>query len=690
MFVPIRPAFVARAALLAGAILTGLALPRADPTHAQDLLDPAQNPITAIRARSWADAQAAAARFADPVAEKLVLYFRLRDPGAATAAEIADFMQRNPDWPAQAMLERRRQEAIALDPDDAAVLAQCAAAPPASASVAAAIPLAPPSIAAVMLRCAEALANAGRTAEATEAARQAWITAIDDPATEAVFLRRWAGVASDDDQWARFQRLAWSDPAGGARQIPRLDPLHQSAAETRLASKRDDPRAEALIAALPPALRDDPGLMLDRARALRRADRAADALTLWLQDGANAQRAAPDHLAAFWAERNLLARKLLQEAAKPGGGNYQDAYALVAARGRVVGEPLLDAEFFAGFIALRMLHEPGRAAAHFEALAADSSAAITQARAHYWLARTAAAAGVDAKSEYVKAAAWPTTFYGQLAALAQASPPAATAAGEAQAALSARIRALRDPGWTQDTVLAFTGHEVVRAAAWLVAWGDIQHARLFLLRMDELAPISAERALTAAFALQLGTPDSAVAVARRMGRDGLALPRMGWPAPFDPPTPPDAGFSLGIMRQESSFDVGAISTSGARGLMQLMPPTATVVARQLGVPVSIPSLTYDASQNMRLGTAYLQQMLSSFDGCLPLAAAAYNAGPHRVAQWLGDNGDPRGGAVDMIDWIELIPVDETRNYVQRVIENAVIYRAQRGDASPVLTTPWAR
>ncbi len=430
--------------------------------------------------------------------------------------------------------------------------------------------------------------------------------------------------------------------------------------------------------------------MLDRARALRHADRAADALALWLRDGANAQRAAPNHLAAFSGERNLLARKLLREAAQAGGGNYQDAYALVVGRGRVVGEPLLDAEFFAGFIALRMLHDPGRAAAHFEALAADSSAAITQARAHYWLGRTAAAAALDARSEYAKAAAWPTTFYGQLAALAPAGPPAAAAAGEAQAALFARIRALRDPGWTQDTVLAFTEHEVVRAAAWLVAWGDVQDARLFLLRMDELAPITAERALTAAFALQLGSPDSAVVVARRMGRDGLALPRMGWPAPFDPPTPPDASFSLGIMRQESNFDVGAISSSGARGLMQLMPPTATVVARQLGVAASIPSLTYDSRQNMRLGTAYLQQLLNSFDGCLPLAAAAYNAGPTRVAQWLGDNGDPRSGPVDMIDWIELIPADETRNYVQRVIENVQIYRAQRGDASPVLTTPWTR
>ena len=186
-------------------------------------------------------------------------------------------------------------------------------------------------------------------------------------------------------------------------------------------------------------------------------------------------------------------------------------------------------------------------------------------------------------------------------------------------------------------------------------------------------------------------PDGAVFVARRMGRDGLALPHAGWPMPFNPAAPPDPSFSLGIMRQESSFDIGAVSPSGARGLMQLMPPTAQEVARQLGIPVSIPALTSDAGSNMRLGTAYLQEVLTRFDNCLPLAAAAYNAGPHRVAQWLGDNGDPRTGPIDMVDWIELIPISETRNYVQRVSENVVMYRAARKDPTPILSaTPWTR
>jgi soluble lytic murein transglycosylase len=636
MRIPIRVAMAGSVLLLSGGV------------HAQD-----PNPLTAVRADHWTEAQVAAARFADPVAEKLVLYLRLRAPGAATAAEIADFMQRNPDWPAQAMLERRRQEAIATEPDDAAVLSQCSPAP---------------TLAAAMLRCAEAIANAGRATDADALARQAWVNEIDSATGEAAFLRRWGGIASADDQWARFQRLAWlSDPAAAARQIARLTGSHHTAAEARLAAKRDDPQTESLVAVLPPALQVDPGLVLDRVRALRRADRDPEAAALM---GRIAESA---NVSEFWSERNVLARKLLHD------GDAKTAYNIVTGHGQIADEQRAEADFFAGFIALRMLHDAATAEKHFRSLA-DSHSVITQSRAHYWLARTAAAGGRDARPEYAKSAAWPTTFYGQLAALALGETPASL------------IAKLHDPGWTQDTALAFTGHEVLRAAAWLIAWGDPQRARVFLTRMDELAPIPAERALTAAFAAYAGMPDGAVFVARRMGRDGIALPHLGWPMPYNPAAPPDPAFSLGIMRQESSFDVGAVSPSGARGLMQLMPPTASAVAKELGILASVPTLTVDASHNIRLGTAYLQEVLTRFDSCLPLAAAAYNAGPHRVVQWLADNGDPRIGPVDMVDWIELIPVGETRNYVQRVTENVVMYRASRNDPTPILpaATPWTR
>jgi soluble lytic murein transglycosylase len=625
--------------------------------------NPGTNPIPAIRADRWAEAGAAAASYADPVPLKLVQYYRLLAPGTASATEIADFMRTNPDWPSQAQLARRRQDALASEPDNTIVLAQCAEAGVVQA--------------AALLRCADARAAAGQAAEAGETARRAWVSAIGDTGTEAAFQRRWAGLPTPDDEWARFQRLAWRDQAAASRQLPRLDPARRQAGDVRMALKRDDPVVDAQYLNLPPRLRDDPGMMLDRARNLRRTGRSAEAVALWTRAGAAAQRAEPEHLSDFWSERHQLVRKILRE------GDRAGAYAVAAEHGQTAAETLTDAEFLAGFIALRQLNDPGRATRHFRTLSDVSKAAITQGRAHYWLGRAAAASGRDPTEDYRRSAVWANTFYGQMAGLAL---------GEDTTALSNRVRAMRDPEWTHDVATAFTGHEVVRAAAWLVAWGDPVRARPFLLRMDEIAPVAAERSLNANLALRVGLPDMAVFIARRVGRDGSALPQAGWPVPYQPPADFDASIALGIMRQESSFDIGAVSSSGARGLMQLMPFTARDVAKQLGIPTSLPVLTSDPDHNMRLGTTYIRDMLSRFGGSLPMAVAAYNAGPHRVDQWLGDIGDPRPSAarLDMIDWIELIPFNETRNYVQRVLENIVIYRARRNEDTPTLLTQWVR
>jgi soluble lytic murein transglycosylase len=618
------------------------------------------DPIAAIRADRWSDAQAAASTYADPVATKLVTYYRLLTPGAATAAEIADFMAKSPDWPNQALLQRRQDEAIAAEPDLANVLAEC--------------DRIHPTLPRTLVHCAEAEANAGHLSQANDDARRAWIDGIGD---DAAFLSRWTTAIRPEDHWARFQHLIEHDPAAAARQIPRLGAAHRAAAEAQLALQHSAPNAETLLAGLPATLRHDPGIMLDHARWLRLADRPADALELWQRDGLVAQQdASPDQRADFWPERNTLARKLLQN------GDPKGAYSLTDQHGEITPPQMLDAEFLAGFIALRRLNDPAAATKHFEALAALSKAAITQSRAHYWLGRAAAAGGKDPRPEYDKAAAWPTTFYGQLAALAL---------GDDAKALANRITALHDPVFTRNQVFAFTDREVVRAAAMLVAWNDPHRARSFLLRMDELAPDPADRSLTAEFALRVGLPDTAVFVARRMGRDGLMLPEAGWPIAAEPPDGPvDPALALGIIRQESSFDIGAVSPSGARGLMQLMPFTAEAVAKQIGSPTSLVSLTEDPAHNMRLGTQYLAEMLQRFDNSLPLAIAAYNAGPHRVDEWLPQYGDPRVGPIDMVDWIELIPFSETRNYVQRVLENVVVYRARRGETTPTLLAQWTQ
>ena len=621
----------------------------------------------ALHDNRWADADALAAASPDPVARKLVLYTRLLTPGAAHPAEIASFMAANPQWPNGGLLSRRLSEAMAAEPDDRAVLDICLHQPVREV----------PSL----LRCATANANAGRAPDAADGARQAWLGGITDQAAELGFIRQWGRLLTAADQWRRFDRLAWSDNGAvgspAFRQIARLDPSQRPAAEARLALKRDDASARALVMALPGGATVDPALMLELAKWLRRAGQDDDAQRLWLALGADAERTtAPEHRPAFWDERNLLARRRLRT------GDYPGAYALVDGAAALAPEQAIDAEFLAGFIALRRLNNTDAAARHFRTLAGLSHAAITQGRAYYWLGRTADARHdpEGARTAYAAAAAWPTTFYGQLAA---------RALGEDDAALGERIRAARDPGWTPARALDFAGTENARAAALLVAWGEPRRARAFVLRLDELAADGTDRTLAARLAVGFGLPDLAVAIARRAGRDGVSLTEAGWPLAVAPPAGPvEPALALGLIRQESNFNTDALSPVGARGLMQLMPATAQAVAHKLGDgTVNLAALSTDPAYNMRLGTAYLAGLLEQFGGAMPYAVAGYNAGPGRVADWLATNGDPSSGNIDMVDWIELIPFNETRNYVQRVTENVVVYRAL---ANTVLPHPLAR
>lgn len=599
--------------------------------------------LAAIQAQRWADADAIAAVLTDPMGAKLARYYRLLTPGAAGATEIAAFLTANPDWPAQSTLSRRLGEALALEPDDRTAATICAQRPPETS--------------AALLRCA----NAARPpTDPALAAREAWVRGVDGPA-EVPFLKQWGRMLTGADQWRRFDRLAWTDPgtpgSPASRQAVRLDPAYHAPAEARLALRRDDPTAPALAR----VVRADPAIMFELARWYRRAGLDRDAAQVWVSQAALLQQTPVERRPALWDERNRLGRRLL------GLGEGPLALQVLDDPG-LTGEPALDQLFLTGWLNLRLGRAPA-ALARFDHLLQTSQSVLTQSRAQYWRGRALAALQRDPAPAYRAAAQWPVSYYGQLAAQALGREGEAPLATLAQAA---------DPPWSLADAQAFIVHDLARASLLLTAWGQPRRSRMFLLRLDELEPAPGRRAMLATMANGLGLPDLAVAVARRAGRDGTMLPRSGWPTPYMPPAGVEPAIVLALMRQESSFDEQIVSPAGARGLMQLMPATATAVARRLGEPPDLAALTVDPQANMRLGTAYLRTLMDQF-GAWPLALAAYNAGPRRVQDWISTNGDPRPGSgdtIDMIDWIELIPFNETRNYVQRVMENITVYRAR--------------
>ncbi|MDP2763472.1 MAG: lytic transglycosylase domain-containing protein, partial [Brevundimonas sp.] len=336
--------------------------------------------------------------------------------------------------------------------------------------------------------------------------------------------------------------------------------------------------------------------------------------------------------------------------------NWQAAYDAMAGHGFPGGERKVDAEFFAGWAALVKLNDPIRATAHFETLRQASSTPITQGRALYWLGRVAEARGeTPAAIQYYQAGSRHIqTFYGQLAA---------EKAGQTTIALP------RDPVPSAADVAAFEANEVVRALRILGETGETSLFRVFAYQLDDDLPGPAGLALLMDLSRNYGEGFTAMMVGRAASQRGFLMPERQYPVRMPPPVAGAAPleFTLAITRQESSFDPRARSHANARGMMQFLPGTGRAVARQLGLPYSDERL-YDGDFNMTLGSYHLGDLTNRFGGSMLLTTIGYNAGPARPPQWIARCGDPRGGSVDPIDFIECAPFTETRNYMMRVME----------------------
>ena len=606
--------------------------------------------VDAFRAAArdnWRRAHSLARRASDPLGATILRWWDYSRPGStASFAAIARFMDEHPDWPDQRLLQINAEAAMARGVSDAEVLAWYRWRDPISAPG--------------RLRYADALRARGEDERAAALVRTAWVDGSFTPRELRETYRRYRSMLRSEDHVARLDRLVWANHSLAARRMYRyVDEGHQRLAEARLLLRARQGGVDHAIQRVPAELRDHPGLVYERLRWRRAKGRDDDALALL--------RAQPGDLGPrpklWWRERAILARRALED------GQTERAYALAAGHSQTTASTYSEAEWLAGWIALRFLDDARAALPHFVTMHGAVTMPISRARGAYWAGRAAEALGDpdSAALWYEKAALYPATFYGQLAI-------ARIAARDAPL-----IRAA--PASTVDATL--DGHPLIAAVRFLTFLGRDYLAEPFYHRLSKLARNETDHALISALALSVGQPHESIRAAQQAARDGYVSIDRLFPL-VDVPFARDNGdlehaLVLALIRQESRFDRQARSSSGALGLMQLMPRTAQDVARRMGLSESRKRLTANATHNIALGSRYLHDLVQRFDGSYLLAVAAYNGGPRNVARWIAANGDPRRDPdVDIIDWIEMIPLPETRNYVQRVLEGTQVYRWQLG------------
>jgi soluble lytic murein transglycosylase len=597
--------------------------------------------ISAARTGDWPQAYAAAARSSTPLPMKIVRWLDYsRSNVAGRFADVAAFIEQNPDWPGQKILRRQAEQALATESD---------------AIAAPWLQRFPPVTAIGKGRLAAIEIARGDTAGGIAALRQAWIEGDLNAGDERDFLARYGANLRPEDNVKRLDRLLWDHQADAARRmLPMVPADYRAEAVARLALYDRAANADIIVAQVPQALRNDPGLVFDMVHWERHNDQNEAAAQLLLAHPDNPVR--PDN----WAgERQTVARRLLA------AGNADLAYRVVQQTTASDSSNYSEAEFLSGYIALRFMKDPSLAFEHFSRVLARSTTPWGKSRAAYWSGRAAEAGGKPelAAKWYAAGAEHMATFYGQLAAhqLGNDAPP----------------HPLPEPRPSAAELVEFNSRPLVQAAGLFADASDRDHVKAFLLQEADLAKHPIDFAMNASFAEQHGRVDVAITVAKRSIDAGMPLMIHGYPLTALPAGGTvEHALLLAIVRTESAFDQEAISGAGARGLMQLMPGTAALIAKQQQLPYSADRLTSDGGYNLTLGSAYIAKLLDDFGGSYALAIAAYNAGPGRVRQWLGDYGDPRGRQIAMVDWIEAIPFTETRLYVQRVLESVQIYRGQ--------------
>lgn len=642
---PSQPSAAAeRKSQVPSAVAATVSTPQAD-------LDALENVIDLVRRRKPADASQAQAAIGDPLARKLAEWIILRSvDNGATVERYRAFITANPSWPSQSFMRRRAEAALWDDRrDDATIMAWFQNETPLSAKG--------------RLVLARALLARGDRANAERYVREAWRDDAISGDLEAIILDQFGSLLRPADHKARMDALLYgSSHEAAMRAARRLGSDQVALAKARIAVSRRASNAKALLDDVPRELHGDAGYIFSKIQWLRRQERVEEAGRLMLSAPRDPARL--HDLDEWWIERRVLARELLD------AGDNRAAYQIA----RDAALPARDVyktqqEFTAGWIALRFLKDPTTASQHFARIAARSDNPTALARAGYWLGRAAEASGrsQDARAAYQSAAAYSTSYYGQLSRAKLGLPQI-----ELNHAPGSRLRGIERL-------------EVVRAVQLLYALNEREMAIPILADMGENADVDvltglgelASRNNDARGMLQLGK----AALNRGLPFDFYAYPVSGIPHYRSIGPDVDQSIVFAIARQESGFNQKVVSPAQAYGLMQVTPDAGRYVTKKYGASFDINRLKSDPVYNTTLGAAELGGLIEDYRGSYILTFAGYNAGRGSVRKWIARYGDPRDPNVDAVDWVERIPFSETRNYVQRVMENLQVYRARFGGGS---------
>ena len=597
--------------------------------------------LKSAKSRRWSRARNLAARINNPLPGKIITWLYLRETGARRSFKRrADFIETNQNWPDVRTLRIRAEEIVDQSMSPSETLEWFRKFPPLSG----------PGIAAL----AKAYQSLGNETLVTLNVRRAWLEGNFTRSQERNFLRSFGSILQPKDHLNRLNRLLWSGRVNSARRlVRRVTSDHRKLAEARIALITSSYGVDAAIAKVPKALRNDSGLVYDRLKWRRQRMRYDSAAELLLNKGVDQVR--PD---LWWRERRILARDALAK------GEITAAYNIASGHNATDALSVFEAEWFAGWIQLQFLNDPEASLPHFYRVYDTVEFPVSLSRGAYWAGRALETAGnlELARNWYEKAAVHITTYYGQLAL--------AKLTGDTLPQLPL------NPLPTISERNSFHQTELARAVRMLAEVGNRDHLRKFVLAAAAISDFATERHLTAEMVAKFNRIDLSVRVSRKAEQEHIILVEYGYPiSSFQFPAKPEKALLLAIARQESNFDVKARSRAGARGLMQLMPATAKAVSKRIRERYDREALSIDGEYNIRLGSKYLEDLIDDFDGSYVMAIAGYNAGPHRVRRWIRQFGDPRSPEIDPIDWVEQIPFTETRNYVQRVMENLQVYRA---------------